>query len=267
MITVGIDIGTGSTKGIVLEDNKKIIGRSLAPTKGTPSDMASRILKEAVENSKLSIDEVDYVASTGYGRYMMEERKIQISDLTTTGRGARFLYEKFNPEFILDIGTQSSRTLKIDERGKIVQFKMNERCAAGSGRFIERCSKYLEIPMEDISETALKGENPQRISSVCAVLSETEIINHVSLGTPVDDILMGVFLSIADRASTLLRRLKMDSDVYLAGGLVHMPAMKKALEEVLDYKVHSNPDAHYAAAIGAARLGYQRLLKQQTIAQ
>ncbi len=267
MITIGMDIGTGSTKGIVLEDNERIIGRALMPTKGSPSAMATKVLNECLKNTKLDINEVDYVASTGYGRYMMEERKIQISDLTTTGRGAKFIYSDYNPELVLDIGTQSSRALRIDERGKVIQFKMNERCAAGSGRFIERCSKYLTVPMEKISDTALAGENPQRISSVCAVLSETEIINHVSLGTPVEDILMGVFVSIADRAGTLLRRLKMDDDVYLAGGLVHMPAMKKALESVLDHGVHSHPDAHYAAAIGAARLGYQRLMKQRAIVQ
>ncbi len=261
MITAGIDIGTGSTKGVLLEDNEKIIARAIKPTKGSPGKMATEIFNELLETSKLDKGEVDYIASTGYGRYMMEERQIQISDLTTTGRGAKFIYRDKNPSLILDIGTQSSRAIRVDERGKIIQFKMNERCAAGSGRFIERCSRYLVVPMEKISETAMKSTDPQKISSVCAVLSETEIINHVSQGIPVEDILMGVFMSIADRAGTLLKRVKLDAPVFLAGGLVHMPAMKKALDEVLDQEVISVPEAHFSAAIGAARLGYQRLQK------
>ncbi|RMG22115.1 MAG: hypothetical protein D6732_26220 [Methanobacteriota archaeon] len=265
MITAGIDIGTGSTKGILLEDNEKILVRSIHPTKGSPGKMATRILNEMIEKAKLSRDDIDYIASTGYGRYMMDERQIQISDLTTTGRGAKFVYDEYLPTLVLDIGTQSSRAIRIDERGKIVQFKMNERCAAGSGRFIERCSRYLVVPMDRISETAMKSTNPQKISSVCAVLSETEIINHVSQGIPVEDILMGVFMSIADRAGTLLKRVKLDAPVFLAGGLVHMPAMKKALDEVLDHEVISDPNAHFSAAIGAARLGFQRLQKIKNI--
>ncbi len=261
MITAGIDIGTGSTKGVLLEDNEMIIAQAIHPTKGSPGKMATRILEEMLTNAKLSREEVDYIASTGYGRYMMEERQIQISDLTTTGRGAKFIYDEYSPSLILDIGNQSSRAIRIDERGKIVQFKMNERCAAGSGRFIERCSRYLVVPMEKISETAMNSTNPQTISSVCAVLSETEIINHVSQSIPVEDILMGVFLSIADRAGTLLKRVKLDAPVFLAGGLVHMPAMKRALDEVLEHEVISLPEAHFSAALGAARLGFQRLQK------
>ena len=251
MISVGLDIGTGSTKGVVLEDGEKILYQNIRQTKGNPTDMANEILQDLLDSSKITKNEVDYIASTGYGRYQAEDRDIQISDLTTTGRGAQYIYG--NPALVLDIGTQSTRALRINEKGKIIQFKMNERCAAGSGRFIERCSKYLTIPMENVSAIALKADNPQQISSVCAVLSETEIINHVSLGVSVENIFMGVLLSIADRATTLLKRLKMDSDVYMAGGLVHLGAMQKALADIIDYKVHLDPQAHYAAAIGAAR--------------
>lgn len=264
MITAGIDIGTGSTKGVLLEDGEKILHYTLEESKGFPGERAESVLNTLLEMGKLDLDEVEYIASTGYGRYQMEKRQIQISDLTTTGRGATIVYD--NPHLVLDIGTQSTRALRIDDRGKIIQFKMNERCAAGSGRFIERCSKYLVVPLEDISNTALKSKKPQKISSVCAVLSETEIINHVSLGVPVEDIIGGVFQSIADRAGTLLKRVKLDSDVYLAGGLVHMPAMKRALEESLEVPVHLDIMAHYAAALGAAKLGYQRTIKLAQIA-
>lgn len=260
MITIGVDIGTGSTKGVILEDGTKIIYEHFEDAKGIPAEKATKMLNHLLETKSLEISEIDYIASTGYGRYLMEERQIQIGDLTTTGRGANLIYDGA-PRIILDVGNQSTRALKVDERGRIIQFKMNERCAAGSGRFIERCSKYLVVPMEEVSEMALKSVTPKKISSVCAVLSETEIINEVSLGTPLEDILFGVFMSIADRAGTLLKRLKLDSDVYMAGGLVHMEAMKKALEAVVPHKVHVNKIAFNAAAIGAAVLGHQRAIK------
>ncbi|MHA2502625.1 MAG: acyl-CoA dehydratase activase [Candidatus Kariarchaeaceae archaeon] len=256
MITAGVDIGTGSTKAVLLEDGKKILNKKIYNQKGVPQLLSKQILDEALEESNVTFDELDYIASTGYGRYQMEARQIQITDLTTTGKGAAFIYNK--PHIILDIGNQSSRALRVNDKGKIQQFKVNERCAAGSGRFIERCSKYLTVPMENVSEVALKSQNPQQISSVCAVLSETEIINHVSLGVPVEDIFMGVLISIADRAGTLLKRVKMDEDIFLTGGLVHLPAMASALEQVLPFKVISKPDGQYAAALGAALLGHQR---------
>ncbi|MFV2014014.1 MAG: acyl-CoA dehydratase activase [Candidatus Heimdallarchaeota archaeon] len=260
MITLGVDIGTGTTKGVLLEDGSKVLAKDLDVVKGRPDVVATRMMENLLEKAKLESSELNYIASTGYGRYQMEERQIQITDLTTTGRGAKLVYGE--PHIILDIGNQSSRALRVNETGRIVQFKVNERCAAGSGRFIERCSKYLTVPMEEVSEIALKADNPQEISSVCAVLSETEIINHVSLGVSVENIFIGVLISIADRAATLLKRVKLDEDIYLTGGLVHLPAMVKALETVIPYKVNVHPDAHYAAAIGAGMLGYQRAMKK-----
>ncbi|OLS26765.1 MAG: Benzoyl-CoA reductase subunit D [Candidatus Heimdallarchaeota archaeon LC_2] len=260
MITLGVDIGTGTTKGVLMEDGNKILAMDLDVVKGRPDVVATRMMDNLLETANVEKSELNYIASTGYGRYQMNERQIQITDLTSTGRGANFVYDE--PHIILDIGNQSSRALRVSETGKIIQFKVNERCAAGSGRFIERCSKYLTIPMEQVSEISLKADKPQQISSVCAVLSETEIINHVSLGVSVENIFMGVLISIADRAATLLKRVKLDEDIYLTGGLVLLPAMTKALEKVIDYRVHVHPDAHYAAAIGAAKLGYQRALKK-----
>lgn len=256
-----MDIGTGSTKAVLLEDGKKIIDKKLVSVKGRPEDISTNLFNEILESNNLNKGDIEYIASTGYGRYQMVERNIQISDLTTTAKGAFYVYKSYKPHLILDIGTQSTRALRINEKGKIIQFKMNERCAAGSGRFIERCSKYLTIPMDQVSDIALKADKPQSISSVCAVLSETEIINHVSQGVSVENIFMGVLLSIADRASTLLKRLKLDSDVFIAGGLVHLPAMQKALKEVLPFDVHFDPLAQYSAAIGAGILGHQRAQK------
>ncbi|MHA2099855.1 MAG: BadF/BadG/BcrA/BcrD ATPase family protein, partial [Candidatus Kariarchaeaceae archaeon] len=158
MITLGIDIGTGTTKGVLMEDGSKILAKDLDIVKGRPNIVATRMMDNLLEQAKVERSELDYIASTGYGRYQMEERQIQITDLTTTGRGANFVYGE--PHIILDIGNQSSRALRVNETGKILQFKVNERCAAGSGRFIERCSKYLTVPMEQVSEVALKADKP-----------------------------------------------------------------------------------------------------------
>ena len=161
----------------------------------------------------------------------------------------------------MDVGSQSSRAIAVSETGRVVKFKMNEKCAAGAGRFVERCSKYLQVPLEEIGARALEATNPKMISSVCAVLAETEIINNIAEGVAVQDILMGVFLSLAQRAQSLMRYVGIQPQITLVGGLVRNPGLIRALEQTSGMPVNAGPEAHYAAAIGAALLGYSRAQK------
>ena len=162
---------------------------------------------------------------------------------------------------VVDVGTQASRTMSVSETGKVLKFKMNEKCAAGAGRFVERCAKYLQIPLEEMGPKALSAEHPKLISSVCAVLAETEIINNVAEGVPLPDILMGVFLSLSQRAYSLMRYVGIQPEVTLVGGLVRNVGMVKALDDTVGMNVNVTPNAYYAAALGSAILGHARLLK------
>lgn len=256
-ITAGLDLGSGSTKGVLLEDGARLIARASRATRGQPVAAGREVLEHLVEEANVLPGEVRYLCTTGFGRYTYPERHLQVSDITASARGAVFLFPA--TRHVVDIGAQSSRSMSVAPTGKVQRFKMNEKCAAGAGRFVERCSKYLQVPLEEISPKALGSQNPRTISSVCAVLAETEIINNVAEGVPLPDILMGVLLSLAQRGHALMRYVGIDPEVTLVGGLVNCPAMVRALEQTLKLPVNTDPRATYAAAIGAASLGFRRL--------
>jgi (R)-2-hydroxyacyl-CoA dehydratese activating ATPase len=259
MITLGIDVGSGNTKGALLEDGHTLLATALLPSRGNPGQSAQQITQMLAEQQNLLPGDLDYVCTTGFGRYMVAERQLQVSDITSSGRGAVFLFPA--TRHVVDVGAQSSRAMSVTSTGKVLKFKMNEKCAAGAGRFVERCSKYLQVPLEEMGVRALGSEKPKLISSVCAVLAETEIINSVAEGVPLPDILMGTFLSLAQRAHALMRYVGVTPEVTLVGGLVHNPGAVKALTETIGVPINVSPQGHFAAAIGAAMLGHARLQK------
>jgi len=259
MITGGLDLGAGTIKGALIEDGRRLLATASTPARGSPVQAARRVLDELGETANIAPGDVDYLCTTGFGRYAIPERNLQVSDFTSSARGAVFLFPK--TRMIIDIGAQASRTMSVSETGKVLKFKMNEKCAAGAGRFVERCAKYLQIPLEEMGPKGLTSDHPKLISSVCAVLAETEIINNVAEGVPLPDILMGVFLSLAQRAHSLMRYVGIQPEVTLVGGLVRNVGMVKALHETVGMDLNVVPDAYYAAAIGSAVLGHSRLLK------
>jgi (R)-2-hydroxyacyl-CoA dehydratese activating ATPase len=259
MITGGLDLGAGTVKGVLLEDGRRILATASLPARGIPVQAARRVVDELGETANIAPAEVDYLCTTGFGRYTIPERNLQVSDFTSAARGAIFLYPK--TRLVVDVGTQASRTMSISGTGKVLKFKMNEKCAAGAGRFVERCSKYLQVPLEEMGPKALVSQHPKLISSVCAVLAETELINNVAEGVPLPDILMGVFLSLAQRAYSLMRYVGIQPEVTLVGGLVRDVGMVKALHDTVGMEINVAPDAYYAAALGSAILGYSRLTK------
>ncbi len=259
MITGGLDLGAGTVKGVLLEDGRRILATASLPARGNPVQASRRVVEELGEAANIAPAEVDYLCTTGFGRYTIPERNLQVSDFTSSARGAVFLFPK--TRLVVDVGTQASRTMSISETGKVLKFKMNEKCAAGAGRFVERCSKYLQVPLEEMGPRALASQHPKLISSVCAVLAETEIINNVAEGVPLPDILMGVFLSLSQRAYSLMRYVGIQPEVTLVGGLVRDVGMVKALHDTVGMEINVAPDAYYAAALGSAILGHSRLLK------
>ena len=259
MITAGLDLGSGSVKGVLLEEGERVLAREFVPTRGSPVEAARQVLERLGESANIAPADVEYLCTTGFGRYSIPERNLQVSDFTSSARGALFLFP--GTRHVLDVGTQSSRAMSVGATGKVLKFKMNEKCAAGAGRFVERCSKYLQVPLEEMGPKALGSEHPKLISSVCAVLAETEIINNIAEGVPLPDILMGVFLSLSQRAQSLMRNVGVQPEITLVGGLVHNTGMVRALRETVGAEVNVSSDAYFAAAIGAALLGHSRLLK------
>ncbi len=260
-LVAGIDCGTGFTKALlVAQDHSgeiKILGSGKARSGINVDEAATNALAEALAAAGARRNDVAYVAATGFGRYNLGFRDIAITEITTAARGVCFLHPQARA--VLDIGSQCTRAISVTDKGKVHEFKSNDKCAAGSGMFIARAAKYLEIPLETVGDLSSKAAHSQPISSVCAVLAESEIINHVSSGVPVDDILRGIHESLADRAGALLKRVGMSKELTFIGGVARQSGMVAALEQRLGVKVNVPPNCDFVCALGAAVLGLRRL--------
>ncbi|MBI3001113.1 MAG: 2-hydroxyglutaryl-CoA dehydratase [Deltaproteobacteria bacterium] len=255
----GIDVGAKSTKVVILDDTQHIRGQAIVRTQTDFPAVAKAALELALQPSRLKPSDLGYIATTGFGRYNVPFRDIQITEITCVARGAVFLFPKTRS--VLDIGAQSTRAIRVTENGKVRDFRTNDKCAAGAGGFVERAAKYLEVKIDDVGNLSVQAEKPQTISSVCAVLAESEIINHVSAGETVENILRGVHNSLASRAMALLKRAGMEDEVTFVGGVARQQGMVKALEETLKRKVNVGADPEMVGALGAALLSLRRLEK------
>jgi predicted CoA-substrate-specific enzyme activase len=259
MLVAGIDIGSGTTKCVLVGEDGRPRGRGQVRTRADFELVAREALEAAVADGGLARGDVAYLATTGLGRYAIAARDIQITDLTCGARGAATLCP--GTRYVLDVGAQCSRAIKLREGGKVKEFHMNEKCAAGSGGFLERAAKYLEVAVADIGRLSRDATRPQPISSVCAVLAESEIINHVSEGVAVADILRGIHNSLADRALSLLKRVGLDGEVTVIGGVAQQEGMIVALRDKLGVPITVPEAPQLATAFGAALLGLQRFRK------
>src|SRR6516225_2655958 len=262
-IAAGIDVGTGAVKAALfrVENNQsQWLGRTtLRIRQRDPMELARVAYDEVLADAKVAEQEVDYVATTGEGEGVPFHTG-HFYSMTTHARGAIYL----DPESraALDVGALHGRAISIDERGKVLSYKMTSQCASGSGQFLENIARYLGIAQDEIGSLSRQAENPEVVSSICAVLAETDVINMVSRGITASNILKGIHLSMAGRLSKLLKSIGVNRGVVMAtGGLALDPGLIAALEEDLgkmkDMKVmvRSHPDSIYAGAIGAALWG------------
>lgn len=261
-LVAGIDVGSGRSKCVLMEAGGRVAGVARIRTQPDFHRTAEEALAAALEAAGRPREAVTYVSTTGLGRHSVGFRQIQITDITCTARGVRAIRPA--ARFILDIGAQSTRAIQVGDDGRVRQFKTNEKCAAGSGGFLERAARYLEIPLESLGGMSARAATAQPISSICAVLAETEIINHVSEGRAVEDILFGVHVSLAERAKLLLKRagLEGDAEVVLVGGVALQDGMVRACRECFGGPVFVPEAPDLVAAAGAARLGWYRLSRQ-----
>lgn len=262
-ITAGIDVGAFTTKVVILDEDEKVRAKTLVRSGGDLARASEEAYAQALEQGGLGRKQVNYVVSTGFGRYLVPFRDIQITDITSHARGILHYFP--STRSVLDIGAQSTRAFKIEPNGRVKNFRLNDKCAAGAGAFLVRVARYLEVPLEEMGPLSLKYQEPQTISSVCAVLAETEIINHISAGVRLEDILKGAMIAIADQGVVLLRRVGVEQEVALSGGVSKNIGVVKALEERLGQKINCSTNGDegslYAGAMGAAILGQIRLKK------
>ncbi|WP_298422034.1 benzoyl-CoA reductase subunit D [Rhodoblastus sp.] len=272
-ITAGIDIGTGAIKVALFDlenDQEKLISwRSERVRQRDPLAIAAGLYDHMLGEAGLTRKDVAYCASTGDAEALPFHTG-HFYSMTTHARGAIFLQPEARA--VLDIGALHGRAIRIDARGKVLNYKMTSQCASGSGQFLENIARYLGIAQDEIGPLSKKADNPEKVSGICAVLAETDVINMVSRGITASNILKGIHESMADRLSKLLKTIGgLEGVIQMTGGLALddglVEAMKEAMvREKVTTPIASHPDAIYAGAVGAALWGGYRhdKLKQLT---
>ena len=274
-IAAGIDVGTGAVKAAVFRvegDETKWLSRALLRIRQRdPIELARIAYDSALEDARLRPQDINYVATTGEGESVPFHTG-HFYSMTSHARGAIYLDPQSRAA--LDVGALHGRAISIDERGKVLSYKMTSQCASGSGQFLENIARYLGIAQEEIGALSRLADNPEVVSSICAVLAETDVINMVSRGISASNILKGIHLSMAARLSKLLKAVgATDGVVMMTGGLALDNGLVAALEEdishIKDMKVavRSHPDSIYAGAIGAALWGAFRFEKLAALGQ
>ncbi len=256
MFCVGLDMGSRFSKAVIIDDTGAVRSFAIARTKPPFNQCAQHVVMQALQGAALDWPDLDYVVTTGFARYAVPFRQLQITDVTAAARGALELYPKTRT--VLDIGFQSTRAIRVQPPGRVEQFKSNEKCAAGAGGFVERTARYLEVSLEEIGALSLKATAPVPISSVCAVLAESEIINHISDNQSVENIVRGVHRSLATRALGLARRIGVEPELTLVGGMARQAGMVHALQELFRTRVNVPNNPQLVQALGAAHVGLRR---------
>ncbi|MFQ5865081.1 MAG: acyl-CoA dehydratase activase [bacterium] len=259
--TLGLDVGSTYTKALILSDEKKIISRRMEATGSKLKEVAKGICEKVVADAGLKMDDISYLITTGYGRHLIPFRDLQVTDLTATARAANFLYP--GTHTVLDIGGQTMKASRIDDKSRVVTFRLNDKCAAGTGAFLEKTARYMGYTTEDIGALLALSKEKVPISGVCAVFAESEVISHLSEGVPPEDIMYGAILSLTDRSVQLMKRIKAEPEYTLVGGILRWERMAKVIRERLQTEVNvaQGDMPQFAAALGCAILGHLRLRK------
>ncbi|HLE29855.1 MAG TPA: acyl-CoA dehydratase activase [Anaerolineales bacterium] len=254
----GVDVGSTQTKAIILDEQREIVARSLIDTGANVVLAAENAYAEALKNANLDEREVEYVVGTGYGRYKVTFGDTQITEISCHGRGGVHMFP--GTRTVVDMGGQDTKAIRVSPTGEILDFCMNDKCAAGTGRFLGAAAAALEIPLGELGPTALKAEKAVKISTTCTVFAESEVVSWLGKGKKIEDILLGVHQSIASRSLGLMRRVGVEREVTFTGGVTNNIGMIAALNELLGFQVNVSPESHYMGALGAALFAMDRIL-------
>jgi (R)-2-hydroxyacyl-CoA dehydratese activating ATPase len=247
----GIDVGSTMTKAVIL--NKGIIASIIGPTGPEQRRLANRVMEEVLNKAAISFQAITYIVSTGYGRINVPFADKQFTEITCHAKGIISLFPKART--IIDIGGQDIKAIKIDAIGKTIDFVMNDKCAAGSGRFIEVIADALGVPLDKVGDFSLQSKNPAKISNICTIWAQQEVAASLAQGIPISDLLAGVHHSLADRICRMVNRLKVEEAVIVTGGGAKNRGLLKALSEQLGHEILVPEEPLITGALGAALLG------------
>ena len=263
MFVAGIDVGSTYTKAAVMDDAGELLGTGLCKTGFQLNQVAGSALSAALDDSGVLREQLVYIVTTGYGRNQVAFRDVQVTDLTAQSWGSRFFFP--GTRTVLDVGGQTMKALRLDDAGRVQSFRLNDKCAAGTGAFLEKTARYLGYSIEEIGPLAEYSKECIPISGVCAVFAESEVINHVSNGAQPADIMHGAMISLIERSVRLMRRVRMEPEFTLVGGIARFPTIVKVMREQLGQGVNLPPGplVQQTGAIGAALLARRRLDRRE----
>ncbi|MCI8593965.1 MAG: 3-hydroxyacyl-ACP dehydratase [Oscillospiraceae bacterium] len=256
MMIMGIDSGSTSTNAVILDENKRLLAHAVVRTGAKSGESAQKILEMVLERANLKREDLSAIISTGYGRVSIPFADANVTEISCHGRGAHY----FDPSVrtILDIGGQDSKAIRLSEQGEVKDFVMNDKCAAGTGRFLEMMARTLELPIEELGPVSLQWTEEVEISSMCSVFAESEVISLIARNKEKADIAHGVHKAIAGRAYSLMRRVGLTPKYMMTGGVAKNPGVVKAVEEKLGDSLVICPEPEIVGAVGAALWGLEQ---------
>jgi (R)-2-hydroxyacyl-CoA dehydratese activating ATPase len=254
----GVDLGSTMTKIVIIDEGESIVGAVVKHTGAEHRRLAGQVMQEALDNTGLTGDDIQYIVATGYGRINVPFADRHFTELTCHARGVSRLFP--NVRLAIDIGGQDSKVLQI-RHGKLLDFVMNDKCAAGTGRFLEILAGTLGLKVEDLGPLSLTAKNKAALASPCTVFIQQEVAINLSNGVPIEEIVAGLHDIIAAKVAKMAKRFKLEPDVVFTGGVAKNTGVVKALEENLGCKVLVPEEPLLSGASGAALMGKEIVLK------
>ncbi|MGB9960106.1 MAG: acyl-CoA dehydratase activase [Candidatus Bathyarchaeales archaeon] len=255
MITAGIDMGVQNVKVVILK-NGKVLAQSLAPSGFDPGKAAGQVFKEALKKAKISDGDVLHVAATGVGVEMAPRAESKVSMIAADARAGVYLHP--STRTVIDVGAEEARVIKCDEKGNVLDFALNERCAAGSGAFIEAMARALEVKAEDMGALSLKAKGTVSISATCVIFGESDVVSLIHKQEPKHEIARAIYDALAERIISMVHRVNLNHDVMLVGGVAKDVGFAAALKRKLETEVVIPENPEFAGALGAALFAMEK---------
>ena len=260
-VFAGIDIGSATTKTVILDDTSTVLASNIVPTGGNSRGACDRCLETSLAEAGICREDLVYVIATGYGREIVDFADATITEISCHAKGVHIVLPETRT--ILDIGGQDSKAIRNDEESRVVDFAMNDKCAAGTGRFLEVMARTLEIDLPEMGPLSLQSTNQVTVSSMCTVFAESEVVSLIAGGHDIPDILSGIHRAISDRTVSLLERVRWESKVAFTGGVAKNVGVVHALEKRLGVKLNIPEEPQITGALGAAAFARERYADSQ----
>ena len=256
LYVTGVDIGSASSKALILEKGE-VLEHAILPTGAESASSAERVMEIALRRAGLELGEIGYVVATGYGRVIVPFADEEVTELSCHARGAHHLFP--GARTVLDMGGQDCKAIRCDAQGRLGDFAMNDKCAAGTGRFLELMADVLQIPLDEIGLLSLEARGEVRISNTCAVFAKSEVAAMVRQGRDRSEILAGLHEAIASRVCALLRKVGVEPDFVIAGGIGKNPGVVRRVEAKVGLRALLPPEPQITGALGAALFAADRI--------